>query len=125
LIIIEIFQIETWAENVACSQAAYHSSNCSNASIVDLKPQFTPYIPLPLPSGKDNPNIVVNSDYIYFMLNYMMSAFPHLLHLMILLAIILVTIVVIQCFIIARQIKQDRLLADITPRINGYHKVDA
>jgi len=129
-------QIEDWAAKGACNQSTYHSQNCSQAyfreevplpQIIPENRRFpiqdnSPYIPIPQVDDERGFS-KQEQTYFYFAFNYVMSAFPHLLYMMIILAIILITIVVIQCVIITRQVKQDRMITDYIPQFQGYRKV--
>ncbi|CAG2166492.1 unnamed protein product [Oppiella nova] len=137
-------QLESWLAGIGCGQASYHSSNCStpsdptrppvpaNEQSVNVQINDQDNIDVIFParhqrlgvndegtSAEDNQ---LNSDYKYFILNYMMAVFPHLLNLMALLAVILVTVICVQCFIIARQVKHERYFRDINGQ--GYQKVN-
>jgi hypothetical protein len=141
-------QIEDWAGSKACKQATYHSANCTNQKFVFdhddndddhaqdniaefwdnydrvvFPPKPAPRIQVEDPSQLD-PNYRVESDYREFLMNYILTVFPHLMNLLILLSVILVTVIVIQCVLIGRQIKRNHYLSDFVPLAQGYQKVD-
>ena len=71
-----------------------------------------------------DPNSEIDSDYREFVMNYILTVFPHLMNLLILLSVILVTVIVIQCLMIGRQLKRNAIFNDYGPIAQGYRKVD-
>ncbi|XP_054153541.1 uncharacterized protein LOC128952214 [Oppia nitens] len=144
-------QIEDWLEDNYCNDYYYHSYNCTlnttqlverphvstfplkniafNSTGIDLtdnkfKKEITSNTASDDNSNNNSNNVVAlnNGDHHHRLLELMMSILPYLLVIMTVLAIVLLAVIVIQCYIIKRQIRNDRHYAHIKQQ--GYHRIN-